>query len=115
LFFGVYPAHKAAQLDPIAALQIGAFVTMRLSDSKESVKMALETLRKNKLRSGLTVLGISIGIATVILISSAINGLNSNIDQFVKTLWDQRPVGFSLRPLGPSPHHRGAQSQTAHL
>ena len=59
---------------------------MLWSDSRESVRMALETLRKNKLRSGLTVLGISIGIATVILISSAINGLNTNIDVFVKSL-----------------------------
>jgi putative ABC transport system permease protein len=59
---------------------------MRLSDSRESVLLALDTLRKNKLRSGLTILGISIGIATVILISSAINGLNTNIAQFVNTL-----------------------------
>ena len=59
---------------------------MRLSDSKESVLLALDTLRKNKLRSGLTILGISIGIASVILISSAINGLNSNIASFVNTL-----------------------------
>ena len=54
--------------------------------SRESVKMALDTLRKNKMRSGLTMLGILIGIATVILISSAINGLNSNINRFVNTL-----------------------------
>jgi len=60
---------------------------MRLSDSKESILLALDTLRKNKLRSGLTILGISIGIATVILISSAINGLNTNIASFVNTLY----------------------------
>ncbi len=65
--------------------------------------MALDTLRKNKLRSGLTILGISIGISTVILISSAINGLNGNIDQFVKSLgtndlWVFRFVPFGKRP-----------------
>jgi len=64
------------------------------------VKMALETLRKNKLRSGLTVLGISIGIATVILISSAINGLNSNIDQFIKTLGTNDLWVFRFNPWG---------------
>ena len=73
---------------------------MRLRDSNESVHMALETLRKNKLRSGLTVLGISIGIATVILISSAINGLNSNIDQFVKTLGTNDLWVFRFDPWG---------------
>ena len=76
---------------------------MRLSDSKESVKMALETLRKNKLRSGLTVLGISIGIATVILISSAINGLNTNIDTFVKSLGTNNLWCFQFEPFGKRP------------
>jgi putative ABC transport system permease protein len=76
---------------------------MRLGNSKESIRMALDTLRKNKLRSGLTILGISIGISTVILISSAINGLNGNIDQFVKSLgtndlWIFRFVPFGKRP-----------------
>jgi putative ABC transport system permease protein len=76
---------------------------MRLSDSKESVKMALETLRKNKLRSGLTILGISIGISTVILISSAINGLNTNIDTFVKSLGTNNLWCFQFEPFGKRP------------
>jgi len=76
---------------------------MRLSDSKESVRMALDTLRKNKLRSGLTVLGISIGISTVILISSAINGLNSNIDTFVKSLGTNDLWAFRYEPFGQRP------------
>jgi putative ABC transport system permease protein len=76
---------------------------MRLSDSKESVKLALETLRKNKLRSGLTILGISIGISTVILISSAINGLNTNIDQFVRSLGTNDLWIFRFEPFGKRP------------
>ncbi|MGA2276353.1 MAG: ABC transporter permease [Terracidiphilus sp.] len=76
---------------------------MRLSDSKESVLLALDTLRKNKLRSGLTVLGISIGIATVILISSAINGLNSNIDEFVKSLGTNVLLVYHFMPWGKRP------------
>jgi putative ABC transport system permease protein len=76
---------------------------MRFIDAKESIKLALDTLRKNKLRSGLTILGISIGVSTVILISSAINGLNTNINDFVsslgtKTLWVYRFEPFGKRP-----------------
>ena len=76
---------------------------MRLGDSKESVRMALDTLRKNKLRSGLTILGIMIGISTVILISSAINGLNTNIDQFVRSLGTNDLWVFRFEPFGRRP------------
>jgi putative ABC transport system permease protein len=76
---------------------------MRIGDSKEAVRMAFETLRANKLRSGLTVLGISIGISTVILISSAINGLNSNIDGFVKSLGTNSLWIFRFEPFGGRP------------
>jgi len=76
---------------------------MRLRDSKDSVLLALDTLRKNKLRSGLTILGISIGISTVILISSAINGLNSNIDDFVKSLGTNDLLVYHFMPWGRRP------------
>jgi len=71
--------------------------------STESIKLALDTLRKNKLRSGLTVLGISIGISTVILISSAINGLNTNIDTFVRSLGTNDLWVFRFEPFGHRP------------
>ena len=76
---------------------------MAIAHASESIKLALETLRKNKLRSGLTILGISIGISTVILISSAINGLNTNINNFVSTLGTNNLWVFRFEPFGKRP------------
>ena len=76
---------------------------MRFSDAQESVRLAFDTLRKNKLRSGLTVLGIMIGISTVILISSAINGLNTNIGQFVNSLGTNDLWLYHYEPFGHRP------------
>jgi putative ABC transport system permease protein len=46
---------------------------------REEMLLALDTLRKNPLRSALTILGIVIGITTVITVSAMINGLNDNV------------------------------------
>ena len=63
----------------------------------------MDTLRTNKLRSGLTILGIMIGVTTVILISSVINGLTGNVNGLIKSLgtnvyWVFRFPVFGSRP-----------------
>jgi putative ABC transport system permease protein len=52
----------------------------------EAVRMALDTVRTNKLRSGLTVLAIVIGISTIILVSSVISGLNKNVQDSISEM-----------------------------
>src|SRR5215471_6918736 len=76
---------------------------MRLADTKETVVMALDTLRSNKLRSGLTILGIVIGVMTVIIISSVINGLNSNVSGLVESLGTNVIWVFRFPVIGVRP------------
>ena len=40
----------------------------------ENLRMAMDTLRSNKLRSFLTIIGVVVGVITVMLISSIISG-----------------------------------------
>jgi len=69
----------------------------------ESVKMALDMLATNKMRSGLTILGIVIGVATVIAISSVINGLNNRVSEFVASMGTNVLWVFHLPLIGIQP------------
>src|SRR5215207_6433937 len=51
----------------------------------ENLKMALDTLRGNKLRSFLTIVGVVVGVVTVMLISSVISGINVAIEKEVES------------------------------
>jgi putative ABC transport system permease protein len=76
---------------------------MAQGQTRESIKMALDTLRTNKLRSGLTVLGIVIGVTTVITISSVINGLNNRVSDWVSSLGTNVIWVFHLPVIGVRP------------
>lgn len=49
---------------------------MNLDDYRESATMAIDTLRENKIRSGLTILGVTVGVVTIMFMVSIIQGLN---------------------------------------
>ena len=60
----------------------------------EEVLLALDTLRKNPLRSALTILGIVIGITTVITVSAMINGLNDNVLAGIRELGSDTIIAY---------------------
>jgi putative ABC transport system permease protein len=85
--------------------------SMRLDDIRESALMAFDTLRANKLRSSLTILGVSVGVITVIFMVSIIQGLNKAFADQVESLGSNTifvskfDPGFG-RPPGPEEIHR---------
>ncbi|HTF44607.1 MAG TPA: ABC transporter permease, partial [Terriglobales bacterium] len=72
---------------------------MRRRDYGESVAMAVDTIRGNKLRSSLTVLGIVIGVAVVIAISSIVRVLNDNVSQVISSLGSNIIFASHLDPF----------------
>jgi putative ABC transport system permease protein len=59
---------------------------MSFDDIKESAAMAVATVRANKLRSALTILGVAIGVVTLTFMVSIIQGLNKAFAQQIESL-----------------------------
>jgi putative ABC transport system permease protein len=62
---------------------------MTRAEWKESLGIALQTMRSQKLRSFLTMLGVVIGVASVISVAAVINGLNKHISDKVHEIGSQ--------------------------
>lgn len=71
---------------------------------RSNVRLALDTLRANKLRSALTILGVVIGVATVMTMAAIVQGIQ---DQIVRTIQIAGPTTFyvvkvfSQTPVNP--------------
>jgi putative ABC transport system permease protein len=59
---------------------------MHLDDIKESALMAADTVWANKLRSALTILGVSVGVVTLMFMVSIIQGLNKAFAEQIEAL-----------------------------
>jgi putative ABC transport system permease protein len=73
---------------------------MTRAELHENLLVALDTLRLHKVRSFLTVLGIVIGVTSVISVASIIDGLNGYIQERVES-FGSRTYFVSRIPLGP--------------
>jgi putative ABC transport system permease protein len=76
----------------------------------ENFKMALDTLRGNKLRSFLTIIGVVIGVITVMLISSVISGINVAVEKQVESFGTRSiflyKTDIGIRTTAPSREER---------
>lgn len=72
---------------------------IRKDEFGEIVQMATDTIRGNKLRSSLTVLGIVIGVAMVIGVSSIGRGLDDNVRGVVASIGSDVIFSYHLEPF----------------
>ncbi len=63
----------------------------------ENIRMALYTLKSHKLRSSLTVVGVIIGVAVVIVIASILTGVRRNIVGLVEEFGTDNIYAFHLK------------------
>jgi putative ABC transport system permease protein len=73
---------------------------MTVAEFRENLMVAMDTLRAHKVRSTLTVVGIVIGVTSVISVAAIIEGLNRYIQQRVES-FGSRTYFISRIPLGP--------------
>ena len=54
-------------------------MSSRLYNLTEGVRIALEAIVGNKVRAGLTILGVAVGVFVVVVISAAVHGINQSV------------------------------------
>ena len=75
---------------------------MTFAQARENFLAAMDTLRSSKVRSALTVLGIVIGVASVISMAAIIQGLNKFVQDKVESL-GSRTYFLTRFPPGTDP------------
>ena len=76
---------------------------------KENLLMALDTLRSNKLRSALTILGVTVGTVTVIVIAAFVSGIDARVSKEIESFGTNSIYAFKFDPgfnFNPSQEER---------
>src|SRR5579872_3601255 len=76
---------------------------MTTSEVRENLLAAADTIRTHKVRSGLTILGIVIGVTSVISVASIIDGLNRFVQAKIESL-GSRTFFITRFPAGQDPN-----------
>lgn len=84
---------------------------MTLVQARENFFAAIDTLRSAKVRSALTVLGIVIGVSSVISMAAIIQGLNKFVQDRVESL-GSRTYFLTRFPPGTDPSHMPERFRT---
>jgi len=84
---------------------------MTIAQARENFLAAMDTLRSSKVRSALTVLGIVIGVSSVISMASIIQGLNKFVQDKVESL-GSRTYFLTRFPPGMDPAHMPERIRT---
>ena len=69
---------------------------------KDAIKMALNSLKGAKFRSALTILGVMIGVSSVIALASIVNGLDGAFNQEIDNIGSNTKwwIDFRLTLIG---------------
>jgi putative ABC transport system permease protein len=75
------------------------FIFSAASQAFEGVGIALDSLRANKIRAALTIMGVALGVFVVVAMSSVVKGIN---ESFRRDLEASGPTSFFIyrRPIG---------------
>ena len=75
------------------------FIFTAASQAFEGVGIALDSLRANKIRAALTIMGVALGVFVVVAMSSVVKGIN---ESFRRDLEASGPTSFFIyrRPIG---------------
>ena len=81
-------------------------MAIRVGLLKEVVAMAFDTVRTNKMRSGLTVLGVVIGITSIVGMTSMIRGFDESLRDSIRSIG---PNLITIQRAGPLSFANGVE------
>ena len=85
------------------------WIAQRIFNAFEGVGMAVDSIRSNKVRAALTIMGVAIGVFVVVAMSSVVRGINESFARDLEAAGEERapqrergPAIFRTRSFEPT-------------